>query len=274
MTNQIEILNNILKGWNYTPDPQLTKGMSTHQFKINEDGKITSIILKSKGLKGNIPKNFNDFDELNELDLSYNEFTSIYCDLPPTISFQPDNPYSTNMYNLDLSNNKLKGDINFISWWANNGIKPLSINLSHNYFTSISVPGASPYSKKLNIYLNNNNIQSEMPSNFWINNTTGSFTFAYEINYLDLQYNYFTEPKGVVNWSSELIEYYKGNNGKWNLNNNCFILKGAGMIELNKGCSPSLNLGDLLEESPTETKKTPKYRMCYNSRTGCFQIVH
>ena len=39
-------------------------------------------------------------------------------------------------------------------------------------------------------------------------------------------------------------------------------------------CPPSLNLGDSLEESPTETKKTPKYRMCYNSRTGCFQIVH
>lgn len=39
-------------------------------------------------------------------------------------------------------------------------------------------------------------------------------------------------------------------------------------------CPPPLNLGDSLEESPTETKKKPKYRMCYNSRTGCFQIVH
>jgi Leucine-rich repeat (LRR) protein len=39
-----------------------------------------------------------------------------------------------------------------------------------------------------------------------------------------------------------------------------------------KGSTPIL--GDSLEESPSETKKNPKYRICYNSRTGCFNISH
>ena len=232
--NEIELLQSILDGWNYTPNPPLTKGMNNDQFIIDDRGIVNVINVNISNVP--IPPKIGNFSQLSRLSINPPPVTPPptsqccpgTCCEPPVVTPGANGKIPSEIGNLgslnflDLGSNELTGEI------------PSEIGNLNNL---------------VGLFLDGNNLSGYIPAE--INSTNlPNLTRLMLRNNCSLQYS----PESKVEQFCISLPY-SGPNGYF-----CIL------------CPPSLNLGDSLEESPN--KKKPKPRMCYNSRTGCFKIVH
>ena len=215
-------------------------------------GDYGSLMLSQNQLTGNIPTELGQLSALNVLELNQNQLTG---------------PIPTEL-----------GQLNSLTTFA----------LDQNQLTGPIPTELGQLNSLTRLFIFSNQLTGPIPTEL------GKLTKVQKINLssncLTLTPEGVTAIKGLPNYKYCSPPKYPGNlytSDGVCLDNNCiptdaFGLKGV--IHQNckacKGCLTVSSIcdnfgfdGDFLEESPTETKKKLKYRMYYNSRTGCFNII-
>ncbi|KAF8042001.1 hypothetical protein BT93_A0562 [Corymbia citriodora subsp. variegata] len=180
---------------------------------------LSRIELLNCSFDGNIPSSFTNLSRLSYLDFSFNNFNGSI----PSVS------KSINLTQINLSHNKLTGQIDSTQWESLSSLLVLDLGfnllegnipsslftlpsiqkllLSNNRFSSLVKGSFNAPSHKLNtLGLSNNNMGGELPMSIWelqglkslslsFNNFSGSFHINLvlkNLSYLDLSYNHLS----------------------------------------------------------------------------------
>ncbi|MBB3697523.1 hypothetical protein KMW28_05035 [Flammeovirga yaeyamensis] len=146
---------NEMDGPNWNEDHDFNSDKPVREWrnlKVDNNGKLISLNLSGKGLKGNIPSSISHLKDLKFLYLNDNEITQENISLIGNLD---------SLEILDLSNNRMEGTLPTSFSQLS---KLITLKLSYNQFSGVIPNEWSNLLTLNNLLLNDNQLEGEIPS--------------------------------------------------------------------------------------------------------------